>query len=120
MTGSLIFPKRGEIWLVDFEPQKGAEIKKERPAIVINSDALGRYLPIKIVVPLTDAGKKGSTWYIPVSPDKKNGLKKESVVDCYQIRCASQERFNRKIGEISPDILSQITVAVAVLIDYQP
>ncbi len=33
-------PKRGEIWLIDLEPTKGDELKKQRPAIVISSDTL--------------------------------------------------------------------------------
>ena len=28
-------PKRGEIWIVDFDPAKGAEIEKPRRAVVI-------------------------------------------------------------------------------------
>ena len=46
-------PQRGEVWLVNFDPTIGAEIKKTRPAIVISSDAVGR-LPIKLVTPVTD------------------------------------------------------------------
>ena len=38
-------PKRGEIWLVRFDPTIGSEIRKTRPAIVLSSDAVGR-LPI--------------------------------------------------------------------------
>jgi len=29
-------PKRGEIWLVNFDPTIGTEIKKIRPAIVVS------------------------------------------------------------------------------------
>ena len=46
-------PLRGEIWLVQFDPSVGAEIRKLRPAVVISLDAIGR-LPLRIVVPLTD------------------------------------------------------------------
>jgi mRNA interferase MazF len=35
-------PKRGEIWLVDFEPTIGSEIKKIRPALVISSELRAR------------------------------------------------------------------------------
>jgi mRNA interferase MazF len=28
--------KQGEIWLVDLDPTKGAEIHKKRPAIIVN------------------------------------------------------------------------------------
>ena len=32
-------PRRGEVWLVDFDPAVGAEIQKLRPAVVITMDA---------------------------------------------------------------------------------
>lgn len=45
-------PKRGEIWLVDFDPTTGSEIGKRRPAVVVGIDGVGR-LPLRIVVPVT-------------------------------------------------------------------
>ena len=46
-------PKRGEIWLVNFDPTIGAEIKKTRPAFVVSSNAIAK-LPIKLIAPITD------------------------------------------------------------------
>jgi mRNA interferase MazF len=45
-------PKRGEVWLVDFDPAIGAEIRKVRPAVIISMDTMGR-LPLRMVVPIT-------------------------------------------------------------------
>jgi mRNA interferase MazF len=45
--------KQGEIWLINLDPTLGAEIKKIRPAVIVNDDALGK-LPLKIIVPITD------------------------------------------------------------------
>jgi mRNA interferase MazF len=45
--------RRGEIWLVDFDPAVGGEIRKIRPAVVMSMDAIGR-LPLRMVVPITD------------------------------------------------------------------
>jgi mRNA interferase MazF len=45
LTTNSEIPRRGEIWLVNFDPTVGAEIKKIRLAIVISSDAAGK-LPI--------------------------------------------------------------------------
>jgi len=53
LTTNANTPKRGEIWLVNFNPTIGAEIKKVRPAVVISSDAVGQ-LPIKLIAPITD------------------------------------------------------------------
>ena len=43
--------KQGEIWLINLDPAIGAEIKKTRPAIILNDNSLGK-LPLKIIVPL--------------------------------------------------------------------
>jgi mRNA interferase MazF len=42
--------KQGEIWLINLDPAMGAEIKKSRPAIIVNDDSMGK-LPLKIIVP---------------------------------------------------------------------
>lgn len=45
--------KQGEVYLINLDPTIGAEIKKTRPAIIVNDDALGK-LPLRVIVPLTD------------------------------------------------------------------
>lgn len=38
--------RRGEVWLINLDPTVGAEIKKTRPAVIVNDDAIG-ILPLK-------------------------------------------------------------------------
>jgi mRNA interferase MazF len=111
--------KRGEIWLVSFDPTIGAEIKKTRPAIVISSDAVGR-LPIKLVAPLTDWKDHytANIWHVRIDPDAHNGLTKPSAVDALQLRGMDQRRFVRRMGEVTPDVLEEIVLAVAAVIEY--
>ncbi len=42
--------KRGEIWLINLDPTIGAEIRKTRPAVIVNRDGLG-VLPLRVIVP---------------------------------------------------------------------
>ena len=44
--------RRGEIWLISLDPTIGAEIKKTRPAVIVNDDAIG-VLPLRVIVPIT-------------------------------------------------------------------
>lgn len=96
--------KQSEIWLINLDPTIGAEIKKTRPAVIGNDDALGK-LPLKVIVPLTDWKERYSTptWMIKIEPDSKNGLSKASAADCFQIRFISDKRFVRRLGHITPD-----------------
>ena len=49
----MTFPRRGEIWLVEFDPSRGHEIKKTRPAVIIQNDIGNRYSPVTIVAAVT-------------------------------------------------------------------
>jgi mRNA-degrading endonuclease toxin of MazEF toxin-antitoxin module len=48
-----IWPKRGEIYLTALDPTIGHEIRKTRPALVIQNDASGRYGAVTMVAPIT-------------------------------------------------------------------
>ena len=56
---SMVLPLRGEVWRVEFNPVKGDEINKLRPAIVISTDSFNP-LKTKLVVPLTTWQQKFS------------------------------------------------------------
>lgn len=112
-------PRRGEVWLVNFDPTVGAEIKKTRPAVVLSSDAVGR-LPIKLVAPVTDWKDyfASNIWHVHIDPDPSNGLSKMSAVDVLQLRGMDRRRFIRKMGEITSTILEEIVLAVAAVVEY--
>jgi len=119
LSNSPVIPKRGEVWLVNFDPTRGAEIKKTRPAVVISSDAVGR-LPIKLIAPVTNWKDhyEHNLWHIRLDPNAHNGLSKSSAIDALQLRGMDTQRFVRKLGEITQDILEEIVLAVAAVIEY--
>ena len=106
--------KQGEIWLINLDPTIGAEIRKTRPAIVVNDDTLGK-LPLKIIVPLTDWKDRYdiAPWMVKITPDLKNGLDKESAADCFQVRSLSQERFVRRLGLVSNHLMDEIRLGLS-------
>ncbi|MGR3179278.1 MAG: type II toxin-antitoxin system PemK/MazF family toxin [Candidatus Anammoxibacter sp.] len=113
-------PKRSEIWLVNFDPTVGAEIKKQRPAVVISANAIGR-LPLKLIAPITSWNNRFSSniWHVRIDPDNKNGLEKPSAVDVLQLRGIDIQRFIKKIGFVSSPIIEEIISAVASVIEYE-
>lgn len=62
--------KRGEVWLINLDPTIGAEIKKSRPAIIVNDDAIG-ILPLKVIVPVTEWKEHyaAAPWLVRLLPD---------------------------------------------------
>lgn len=112
--------KQGEIWLINLDPTIGAEIKKVRPAIIVNDDSLGK-LPLKIIVPITDWKDRYeiAPWMVKLEPGSKNGLTKDSSADCFQVRSVSQERFVKKLGSISPRILDDIKTGLSKVLSIE-
>jgi mRNA interferase MazF len=100
---------QGEIWLVDLDPTLGSEMNKTRPALIINSNGLG-ILPLKVIVPITGWKEHYSIapWMIKIEPHQKNGLKKISSIDCFQIMSVSRQRLVEKIGEITSDEINKV------------
>ena len=112
--------KQGEIWLIDLDPTVGAEMKKTRPAVIVNDDALGK-LPLKIIVPLTDWKEHYSLapWMIPIAPSIQNGLTKKSSIDCFQIRSVSEKRLLKKIGNITFTEVLLVQEGIVKVIGYE-
>ena len=119
MSINAIRPRRGEVWLANFEPTLGDEIRKVRPAVVISSDAVGQ-LAIKLVAPITDWKENFSSniWHVMVGPTASNGLTKVSAVDALQVRSFSFQRFIRKLGYFSPAAMEEVAAAVAAVIEF--
>jgi mRNA interferase MazF len=105
--------KQNDIWLVNLDPTVGAEIRKVRPAIIVNDDALGK-LPLKIIVPITDWKDRYeiAPWMVKLTPDAQNNLLKVSSADCFQVRSLAQERLIRKVGEIDKQVAEKIKEAL--------
>ena len=119
LTPNLV-PRRGDVWRVEFDPVKGDEIRKIRPAIVISSDAFTP-LKTKLVVPLTSWQDKfmNSEWMVKVIADISNGLERDSAADALQLRCVSYERFTSKLGTVLVPVLDEIAAAIAIVIEFQ-
>ena len=110
--------KQGEIWEINLDPAIGAEIRKKRPAVIVNEDAIG-ILPLRVIVPMTEwrDAFNGAIWMVKLEPNKENNLKKTSAIDTFQIRSVSKRRLIKKIGSVSPHILSKIKTAIKAVID---
>jgi mRNA interferase MazF len=109
---------QSEIWLVDLDPTKGAEIQKIRPAVIVNRNQLG-ILPLKIVAPITDWKPRFSIapWMVKIEPNPLNGLSKPSCVDCFQVRSISQERLVKKLGAVDETTLQMIKAALKIVFE---
>jgi mRNA interferase MazF len=110
----MTFPKRGEVYLVNFDPTIGSEIQKTRPALVLQNDVANRHSPITIVAAITSKVEEPlyPTEVLVSSPE--GGLRTDSAVLLNQIRSIDRRRLVRRLGAIRANTLERVDRALQV------
>ena len=114
-------PRRGELWIVAFDPTVGAEQQKTRPAVVVSVGAIGK-LPLRIVVPVTSWNERygDRPWFVRLPATDRNRLHSESGADAFQVKSVAIERLQRRIGEVTSDQLDEIVAGIAICVGFRP
>lgn len=85
--------RRGEVWVANLNPNKGAEIGKVRPVLVVQDDALtDAGLRTVLVAPLTSQVRPGLE-PLRVSLPARDRLQVPSQVVVEQLRALTRDRF---------------------------
>ena len=106
--------KRGDIWTVSLDPTIGHEIKKLRPAIIIQNDIGNKYSPMTIIAPITSQHTE-KVFPIEVLITKENAeIEKTSKVLLNQIRAVDKERLIKRIGRLDEDTVEKVNEALKV------
>ncbi len=109
-------PRAGEVWDVLFDPQVGREQRGLRPALVISNDEFnGLRNELHIVVPITGSDR-GLPFHVRIEASTA-GLTKTSYLMYDQEKAQSIDRFVRKRGQVSGDVLRQAQKIVGRFID---
>jgi mRNA interferase MazF len=108
--------RRGEVWLLDLgQPKDDHEQAGRRPAVILQTDDLS-VLSTVVIVPLTTQSKRAGFANTVWIPAKEAGQGCDSVALCHQIRVLDRRKLIRRIGELAPERLSEIEVAVAFVL----
>ena len=111
---ALTEPRRGDIVVVDFEPTIGAEIRKRRPALVLQNDVDNRHSPITIVAAITSqVGDRIYPTEVEVLPPE-GGLAKPSLVLLNQIRSVDKRRLVGRLGRLRPETMTCVDRALGI------
>lgn len=89
-------PKRGDVFWVEFDPTRGAEIRKARPAVVVSADGLNRARRTVIVIPLS-TGPDPRPPIVIATPSFGD----KSVAVCDQLRAVDKSRLGRGAGTLN-------------------
>ena len=107
-------PKRGEVYLVSFDPALGAEIQKTRPALILQNDIANEHSSVTIVAAIT------SQFDYPLYPAEvfikapDGGLLADSAILLNQIRSIDKRRLIKYLGVLKPQTMEQVRGAIEI------
>jgi mRNA interferase MazF len=110
--------RRGDIYLVDFEPSRGSEANKVRPAVIVTNDQankraerLGR--GILSAVPTTTNTERIFPFQV-LLPATETGLDHDSKAQAELLKAVDVERIYNRVGSVNLELLAQVDDAIRV------
>ena len=108
---SSFIPSRGDIIYLDFEPTKGKEIGKYRPALVLSSDIYNRKTGLLICCPISTS-IRGAKTEVPI-----NNIEKPSVVASSLVQTLSwKDRKAKFIAKSNAGVIEEVLARLLPLI----
>jgi mRNA interferase MazF len=95
-------PDRGDVIVLDFDPQAGHEQMKRRPALVLSPEAFNRIFGLAFVAPITSKGK-GHAFEVRLPA----GCGAKGVVLTHQLKSLDwRARRAKKAGTVPPEVIA--------------
>ncbi|WP_033070139.1 type II toxin-antitoxin system PemK/MazF family toxin [Thalassospira australica] len=111
MAAQTYVPERNDIIWLDFEPTKGKEIGKYRPALVLSSKSYNRQTGLLMCCPISTSIRGGAT-EVPVE-----NLDQPSVVAASLIQTLSwKDRKAKFIAQAETGVMDQVLLRIIPLI----
>lgn len=110
--------RRGEIFLVNFDPTVGAEVKKTRPAVIVSNDINNAHSPIVSISPITSNVTRVYSFEVEI-PAGTPGLKTRSKVMVNQTRAVDKIRLIKKLGQLPAQIMAEVDGALKLHYDLE-
>lgn len=101
--------KRGDVWEAEIGGKAG-----RRPVLVLTRTGVIPYLSKVVVAEITTQGK-GYPTQVPIG--QRGNLSKPSFVSAESLHSLPKDRLRRYLGELSADLLRQVSEAVIFALD---
>ena len=107
---------RGEIREVNFEPVRGSEASKRRPAVIVSNDGANTTASrlnrgVITVVPVTSNVTRVYPFQVFL-PAPDTGLHRDSKAQAEQVRSVAVERVGERVGQLTGSLISELDDAL--------
>jgi mRNA interferase MazF len=111
--------KRGDILLVNFEPVRGSEQGRVRPAIVIQNNILNKFSPLTIVAPITSKIYEKEYPTNVFIKKEEAVLNNDSTVLLNQIRTIDKRRIIKRLGSLNIFLMNKVDFAIKICLELE-
>ena len=101
----------GSIWVINFEPSVGTEIRKTRPGVIISGTVFNERRSKVTVLPFTSSRPNDlriSPAVVSVSASEANGLTLDSLLVCIEPMTFDKARLTKYLGQLESELLQQM------------
>ena len=108
--------KRGDIVLINLNPQRNNEAGKVRPCVIISDTDVNNILDLITIIPCTTNLLGEGLFRIPLV--KRKGLDKECEVMIEQLRGVSKKRVIESISNVNKKEVEKIELGIKALLAF--
>ena len=114
------FPRRGEVYWLDFSPATSAEMRDRHPALVVQNDVGNQASALTIMAAITSNLRAAD---LPVGvrvEPSESGLPEPSVVHLGHLYTVNQHRLQRRAGVLPPHLMARVDAAIQTSLGLRP
>ncbi len=100
--------KKGTIVLASFDPSVGHEIRKTRPALIIQNNIACNYSNLFTLIPFSSKEYTAKVFELFLRRNKQNKLTKDSVLLVNKIMTFDKSRIVKILGEVDEEFLNEV------------
>lgn len=104
------YPRRGDVWLINWNPARGSEQAGFRPGLIIQND-IGNEKATTTIVAAISSSVRIYPMNVKVDPPE-GGLKKKSIVKTSQILTVDKKRLEKKLGYLKQVTMDRVDRAI--------
>jgi mRNA interferase MazF len=104
------FPRRGEIWLVNWNPARGCEQAGIRPGLIVQNNIGNEHSSTTMVAAISTSIKLYPMNVLLEPP--LGGLTKPSIIKTSQILTVSKDRLEKRLGVVDGTKMNEVNRAL--------
>ena len=109
--------RRGDLYWVSWNPNRGVEQEGKRPSVIVQADYVTEGRGKSLIVLALSTGSHGDdALHVSVEPSPLNGLSFAGVVKCEQIMTIDRIRLEGYIGILEPRSLAKVDHSLRMIL----